>query len=730
MRQFGRLRLSLAFFACVLGSALAAGPAAAAAPQDPQTTNIPYLAWRGEQVRLVKCDPALGGEAPISVDWIVEEWTGSGIQPQIETSTIKGFDDCVAADVVTLDPGLARIKLVVSDAAGTPILKHQFLSIWMSLNDPSIHEVAKTDPTGDPTLGDPLGNGLFDAGENNGRIQVTVKGTFPHPLGAGGSFTLPDAWPQLANALADDSDSNPDNNAGRWDIHDDLTKFDPHVGGFCTTGVVPTTQDAVDNCNTPSTDRGPFSRVFGDSAAANVDGPFDPLVLNTLLSDGRLNADDAPMPAARVDVAIAANKGGSDLGGVGSLEPADKTAVYSRNTTGTPTAHNYYAPFYDTYIPSTSRGPRSSGVDGPAHGNNFRGFLVDGLYNYWSFADTLRTALPVSTTCLRRKDEAPVYRQTPSGAQNVAVYTDEHGEAQVEYNPGTGAYYNSLGIRNANGGCDLQGIKVLGTSAITATARYPYQPVSDPAHVSPVLPKEVHSLFSKTLAIYPKGPGADNDNSRIVVAQANDVDGKPFVHERVCFNIDSKADGAFGYSGQLTPTLFIGGTDAPGKGTADVCQYTDANGRAAVEILNSDPETINTIADFDPEGLLRSVDVNFGTAPVFVPPVPTPPTPTQVKNTAPDLVPGAKAIPAGQPLSKVKTKKSYLASARLVKRHGKVYLVVRVKGNGHKYATLRVKPIAKHGHRLGLWTKRIHTDRKITIRVSAKAAQARVSLVS
>ncbi len=43
---------------------------------------------------------------------------------------------------MTLDPGLARIKLVVSNAEGDPILKHQFLSIWMTLNKPSIHEVA------------------------------------------------------------------------------------------------------------------------------------------------------------------------------------------------------------------------------------------------------------------------------------------------------------------------------------------------------------------------------------------------------------------------------------------------------------------------------------------------------------------------------------------------------------------------------------------------------------
>ena len=269
MRRLGRLKLSLAFFACVLGSALVSGPAAAQGPQDPQTTNIPYLAWRGEQIRLVKCDPAIGALPVKRVDWVVEEWTGPGLKPQIETSTITGFDDCVAADVVSLDPGLARIQLVVSNPAGTPILKHQFLSIWMSLNTPSIDEVGSADPTGDPRLGDPLGDGIFNAGGPNGRIQVNVTGSFPHPLGPGGSFTLPDAWPDLANALANDSDSNPDNDAQRWDIHDDLTKFSKHVPGYCTTEVDPTTtQDAVDNCNAGSTSTGPFSRVFGDSSGA------------------------------------------------------------------------------------------------------------------------------------------------------------------------------------------------------------------------------------------------------------------------------------------------------------------------------------------------------------------------------------------------------------------------------------------------------------------------------
>ena len=42
-----------------------------------------------------------------------------------------------------------------------------------------------------------------------------------------------------------------------------------------------------------------------------------------------------------------------------------------------------------------------------------------------------------------------------------------------------------------------------------------------------------------------------------------------------------------------------------------MCRLTDVNGNAAVEVLNSDPEVINVIADYDPEGLLRSIDVDF-----------------------------------------------------------------------------------------------------------------------
>ena len=58
------------------------------------------------------------------------------------------------------------------------------------------------------------------------------------------------------------------------------------MGGYCGPELDPTTRiDAVDNCNGAEHPVGPFSRVFGDSSGARG-GPFDPLVLSTLLSDG------------------------------------------------------------------------------------------------------------------------------------------------------------------------------------------------------------------------------------------------------------------------------------------------------------------------------------------------------------------------------------------------------------------------------------------------------------
>ncbi len=723
--QSNRSRLHLPVLAIPLGFACLGAPAfGASAPEQivgqgtaPNAfeTNIPYVAWRGEQIRAVKCDSSL--ETAASSDVIVEEWSGTAdSRPQIEHSTISRFTSstgvpCIRFDAVTLGEGLARLKLVASDEAGRPVLKHQFLLIWMSLGTVTAKEVAANDPTGGPVgssseVGDPTGDGHLLAGAKNGRISVKVSGSFPDPKAPTGRTTLPNDFAALAAHY--ESDDQAANDPNRWDIHDNQGKGTRHRGGWCLPNG---TSDDVDNCLLPTgaDENGPFSNAFGQGVQAA--GPFDPARPATLLSDGVLDADDAPMPAARIDVAIAPNTGQkTDIGGAGALEPADKSEIDSRDGNGSLIPHNLYAPYNQQWIPATaSPKPEASGIDGPAAGNNFRGFLVDGLYDNWAIAETFESAPEIPTKCrqtidptsgrpaeaVSQRDGGPgeVRRIQPFGAQKVAVYTDEHGEAQVEYEPYAGGfYYDALPVvYNANGGCDLQGIDVLGRAQIQATARYPYQPVSDGPKTSNVLSKVVHSQFNKSLAYYPKGAGTDNANARIVVAHANDVDGAPFAGERVCFYVGDLADGARPFAGTTgTPDapIMVGGTPTHTIGSAQVCRRLDDHGNAAIEVFNSDPEKVNVIAEFVDEGLLRSIDVDFGTpgTPGGGTPTPGSATTTSVLSTTAGTLPPSSS----QTLATIGS--GDLGGVLGIKVFKKL-MVARVKTapNGHRHLYVRVR---------------------------------------
>jgi hypothetical protein len=744
---------ALAAAALVPASAPAQAPEEAVIGGDPPnmfTTNVPYVAWRGEQLRAVKCDGALDGLEGQSADVLVETWSGPGRDPQLESGQTRFFTSstgasCVRFDMVSSDAGLARVKLVVSDGAGDAVMKHQFLMVWLSMGPVAIDEIGANDSTGGPAgsqneVGDPAGDGNFFAGDRPGRVRVNVTGSFPHPLGPGGQFTLPQDWPTIAGALANDNDPGNGDDTIRWDIHDDQGMGDQHVGGYCTTGPFGPLDD-VDNCNGGG-DLGPFSNDHGSGVSAA--GPFDPARPGTLLSNGRVTADDAPMPAARVDVQIAPNSGGAtDISGAGSLTKADKTVAYSRNGNGTGSAHNLYAPYYRQWIPATSSPlPEASGVDGPAQGNNFEGFLVDGLYDNWD-PITLGSAVASDTSCNRFVDfratltgETPddTPRTTPSGPQRVAIYTDEHGEGQVTYNPYAGGFYwDSLGaLRNRNRGCDLQGIGVLGTSAINAVARYPYQPVDDAPRTSATIGKTVRNRFDKSLSFWPKGEGDANDNARIVVVHANDVDGSPFAGELVCFYVDSRADGVHGYTGQAGPLnapFTVGGTPAVALPGADACRRLDANGNAAIEVFESTDATLNVIAEFAEEGILRDIDVTFdppGSSGGPVPPATS--TPSGPGTTTPTVAEIVRTVgaPASDRLvrsvkgSKVKRR---VASARIVLRKGKRALYVRVN------STRRTERIVVRMGKRKL-VRRVRTNR--TVRVSGitvrKGTKVKVSL--
>src|SRR5581483_11526572 len=151
--------------------------------------------------------------------------------------------------------------------------------------------------------------------------------------------------------------------------------------------------DQVDNCLGGWS----FSRLFGDMTSGI--GPFDPAFASTLLSDGRLNAADAPMPALEVIYNSAGGMGGFDDATVlnrkacvynRNSDPADNQCVATGSHESDP--HALFAPYYGEYIPSTSRDPfgAASGIDSAFQTDNFNAFPgVYGAYNFWYIAETL-----------------------------------------------------------------------------------------------------------------------------------------------------------------------------------------------------------------------------------------------------------------------------------------------------------------------------------------------------
>ena len=746
-----------------LGS-LAAGASAAPNPGPPDTTNadgpqaanIPYVAWIGEHVRLVVCDPSITPNAHIVsavapsgpsqwANYQVEDWSGYPYQaptPDGDAGSTLGqefnpgpaaffessepahesdrkHDGCVATDYKSLDPGLARIRVVVRDTATHEVVfSHQFIVIWL-VADPVLHEAALTSSGSEVFqsqlngegkvnlarfLGDPSGDGQFapspfvgGSNEDKGLIQIKVTGSFPvikeSPLAnvlKMPTYVLPNDWVLLAEALASSSEETepPGSNPALWDIHG-TPSLDPGFNSpneyqevrveelgnpakVCTTGKGGAPVSPTDNCNGKGTTgelagetplNSKFSRIFGDltSGATSTVGPFDPQAANeTLLSDGRLTEDDAPMPALRLDVSIAANKGGMDLGGVGQIEEADKAMIYSHDFTGTTKPHNLYNPYYAAYIPATDRPvSEASGVDGPSPGGDFPGFLNEHPtpYEFWTLLKPRNERISTDTGCLRRLiDEQANDYATPEGPLTHTLYTDERGEAYVTYTPGDQFYLNHLVsnkeekgkiIKNGDGGCDLKGVyqEVIGESSITATGVYPYEPVDYPPASSEPVVKTVRSLWEKEFFEFPKGPGANEQSVRIVVAKAQDIDGNPIVDETVCFF--AQGGGLSQFTGTLVEDpkeelyrdggiAYVGGSFVahPVGQESKFCETTNAHGLAAIEVTNSTLSAVDLNVNYLEESIIRDHNVLF-----VEPTVPTglgrvaataPPTPATV----------------------------------------------------------------------------------------------------
>jgi hypothetical protein len=659
----------------------------------PQSANIPYVAWVGEHVRLVACDPHIetseaGGQ---EVNFQLEDWSGkpetaelpaseSGSQaffaPSAGSAQAESGDGCVKIDYKSLSPGLSRIRAVVTNDAGTIVFSHQFIVIWLTVNKPTISEAGLTKNVlsngepGDNTfqsqlsgegqgnlaafLGDPEGNGEFTpspfsepgAKTDKGLIQVKVTGSFPVEPGSllsnllpDASYTLPESWPTLADTLATSSEElEPEGtNPGLWDIH-----------GTPSEGTSP---------NEPSSN--PLSADYWRPAFGNYTsgptatvGPFDPEAADaTLLSDGKLNADDAPMPAMRIDVHIAKNEGGADLGGVGQISGASKALIYSHNFNGdAEEGGNLYNPYYGAYIPATARPEaQASGIDGPSKGGDFPGFLnTEQPYTYWNSVHSAEERSAESTGCAQRlygrDEEGPSDYLTPSGPLTETFYTDERGEVYVTYTPGDGFYLNHIPVlkageeeagkivKNADGGCDLKNLykTVIGESSISATAIYPYQPVDFRQQTTETpLVKKVHSLWEKEFFTFPKGPGSNEQNVRIVVAKAQDIDGHPIAGEIVCFHAQQEA-GLYPFSNPVNgnkledpegllgmgPEVELGGSytlDPFDAGSTHLCRTTNAEGLAAIDVDNSTSPSVDLTAKYEDEAVIRDHAVSFST---------------------------------------------------------------------------------------------------------------------
>jgi hypothetical protein len=755
----------------------------------PQETNIASLAWRGEELRFVKCSDTIpangrfetsgvpGSFAPNTINFFVEDFSGDPhFQPHAVVGTFSYTQShngvqCVRGSFLSNKAGLAHIKLIVTDDNGFKVLEHQFLAGWMAIGPSSLS------PTG--TVTEPAGT------EPGNEVQILVSGTIPLDAewqadwGLPAQLTMPTDWPLLASKIASISRfqrlANPGIAPWRyWDIHDssgpptrggDGGLPDIHVPGFCPPpNNTSTTIDQVDNC-TGGGILGPFSRVFGDGTIGPVFapgsvlgtiGPFDPQYPeSTLLSDGNLNQLDAPMPPLRLEVSSNGNTGAF---GFSADSSAFKANWYSRNGTGRsdspPVAHNLYAPFYAAFIPATSRNTLdnfffntnygdASGTEGPewtyfpnglpsSAGNNFEGYVPFlGLYEFWSFADVLVEGSDQATDCLLRTngEGQPIFRRTNSGPQVVVVYTDEHGEARVEWLPGVNNdIFGELPV-DENGACDIEGLD-LGGATITAQARYPFQNVAGPVDVAGSVTKVVENLFNKSISCRLKSnqnPAGTAGILYICTASAQDIDGSGTVFngETVCISREPVGtlypfprNGATGSQGELCITLSGGDADSPATGSIET----------PATLVGSQ---VDVSAFFLDENIIRDTCITVGQTPSTPGPCGSVTIPPPVNggggNGGSTQTPGVSVVSPQNSTTSLQgatqtvvtghssaALKASVVSVKVVKvRNGRA-LVVKVQ-SPNKTATVRIVLVGKHGKVLVRTVRTIQANKSVRI---------------
>jgi len=670
----------LAFAAMFVGSARAAEsppadasglPANTGAAFDPLATNVPYLAWRGEMVRLVGCIPYDQNSYPggfglnITPEGKGDGYSGSndGLSVTVEPYAFSGPEDdvlalpkpvsspaasvfydyangrlCARGSWISDKPGILIAKLTVS-YNGVVLIQHDFMVGWMAINSATMTNAGSvTDVPGQEP-------------GNSANVQVTgsipLNSEFQQDWGLPATLVLPRDWAEWATSgmasanmpyyICNDYSTDAPATAGYceglsvnpyygvdpsafWDIHDSSAPAalgvtdspDVHASQYTCPGSTPSLYiDQVDNC----VGGWSFSRLFGDYNVSGI-GPFDPAFATTLLSDGRLNAADAPMPALEITYNSAGGMGGFDDSVLNrkacvynvNSDPADDLCVATGHHESE--AHALYAPYYGEYIPSTSRDPlgAASGIDSAFQTDNFQAFAGwYGEYNFWQIANVLTQGAGGDSGCLLNGRD----RQLNTGATKVVEFTDEHGEARAQWQPGEDAdFFANYANNNGKGGCDLEGV-TFPNQTLSATAQYPYQPTANPTAVSGTITKVISNLFHKTVSCVAERNPDGSITGYICTVTAQDIDGNGSVMngEQVCLNSQGSA-------GDGTWFEYANGNIGEGTGSNTICVWLSGGGpgvpaQAQADLLTTQG-TMDIGALFTGEKIVRDACIVYG----------------------------------------------------------------------------------------------------------------------
>ena len=205
-------------------------------------------------------------------------------------------------------------------------------------------------------------------------------------------------------------------------------------------------------------------------------------------------------------------------------------------------------------------------------------------YHFWDCSE--RTAA-IGSTPAATTFGALIPR--PTGIDSATVYTDEHGEAILQFLPDVGASLTP----DSNGRCDLGEVgpaAVLGTATIRAEAQDPYQLTFNDPRLSNTLTKTVFELAGKSLDCVAKSA-----NEAFCVEVIRDIRGNPVVGAEVSFTREPR--------GLIIPAgIALGGYNTIGQTvvstTADEVRVrTNSLGQAGVEIKSTLPGLVDVDAE-------------------------------------------------------------------------------------------------------------------------------------